>query len=179
MVGPDSSARIRRPSLNMDVPKIIINLVHSLNLPEIELPRSAKTYQRRLSLFVLGFDPTSDVLLPRVKSLALAGHNSEAALHALLAGEASLAATALRSGPRHSQNKALSLLLSLYSNKSERAALLPQITSIGATEKDPFSLGILSLLTSQTTTAPPSLPPAYQLGLALKSHPDPALRSYM
>ncbi|MCJ1331631.1 hypothetical protein MMC10_008322 [Thelotrema lepadinum] len=179
-LGPDHSSRLRRPPLSIDVPKIIINLVNNtLDLPEIGLPRTARSYQRRLGLYILGFDPTPDVLLAKVKSMALAGHNSEAALHALLAGDFSLAATALRSGPRHGQNKALSLLLSLRAEKPNDSSLLAQITSIGANEKDPFSLGILSLLTSQTTSSPASLPPVYQLGLALKSLPDPALRSYL
>ena len=164
----------------MDVAKIIENIVNTLDLPEVDLPRTSKrVYQRRLCLYVLGFDPTPDTLLDKVKSMALAGRNSEAALYALLAGNLSLAATALRSGPRQSQNKALSLLLSLRASKSESSSLLPQITSTRATEKDPYSLGILSLLTGETTTAPPSLPPIYQLGLAVKLLPDPALRSYV
>ena len=184
-IGTDPSLRLRSGITSEDISQRIVEHERSLELPPIDLPETSKPSHRRLCLFALGFDPTSDVLLARVKALALAGFNSEAALHALICSEPSLASTAMRSGPRNTQNKALSLFLSLYTNSEKCRDLLPQLASLAASETDPFINAINSLLKAQNASSGPSLgsvpglPPLYHIGLALVTLPDGVLRSYL
>ena len=185
-IGSDISARARPGVSREDVWKRIIEQVKDLEIPKIEIPETDRAYHRWLCLYILGFDPTPDVLLQKVKSLALAGNNYEAALHALLARDPGLASIALRSGPRNSQNKALSLLLSIYAAAEDRSSLLEQLSLVTGSLKDPFVQAISLLLNvrisnieASSLPAIPLLPPQHHIALAFSLLSDGPLESYL
>jgi hypothetical protein len=179
-LGNDPSARIRPGASPPNTSAAVENLVEALDLPEVSLAeKTTKPYHRRLALHTLGFSPSP---LDHVKSLALSGHNTEAALHALLVDDFPLAVQALRSGKRGNQHRALASLIYSFAQCDPAAKIHSQISAILPDETDPFARACLACISSSywpEILSHPSLPPRYTAALALKWHPDSELSSHL
>ena len=178
IVDNTTGTRIRSHTTNdIRIGEAIVNLVNFLDLPDISLPKTSKPFNRRLCLHACGFSSNPKDLLSKVQALALSGHSTEGALHALLLDNTDLAFIALRSGPRHQQNKALSIIVSIYAENKSTDQLQSRIATLTSGETDSFARGIMAYITTQP--APSTLPPIYQVAIALKTLSDAALTTFL
>lgn len=152
-------------------------MFNSLELPDIVLPKTSKPFARKLCLYTCGFNPDPEDVLVKAKTLALSGHSTEGALHALLLDDYETAITALRSGPVEQQHKTLSMIVSIFNDFEAEEHNMARTRALMASEKDPYARGILTLLTAQP--APTDLPPLYQVGIALKTLQDSPLANFI